>query len=71
LRDVGLLSQRYLYCNLAEHRPTAFTYAEQPGDRAAQARMIELAGSAGHVVPSNDALQFQKFPIKGRGAKIR
>jgi hypothetical protein len=33
--------------------------------------MIELASSAGRVVPGNDALQFQKFLIEGRGAKIR
>jgi glyoxylase-like metal-dependent hydrolase (beta-lactamase superfamily II) len=62
----------YLYRNLAEHKASAtFSEADQPGNIAAQSRMIELAGSADRVVPGHDALQFQKFPAQGRVAKIR
>lgn len=62
----------YLYRNLAEHRASAtFTEADQPANIRNQARMIELAGSADRVVPGHDARQFERFPTKGRIARIR
>ncbi len=62
----------YLYRNLSEHRASA-TFAEddQPGNIAAQARMIQLAGSPDRVVPGHDPLQFQKFATEGRVARIK
>jgi glyoxylase-like metal-dependent hydrolase (beta-lactamase superfamily II) len=62
----------YLYRNLAEHKASAtFSEADQPANLKNQARMIELAGSAGRVIPGHDALQFQRFPTAGRVAKIK
>jgi glyoxylase-like metal-dependent hydrolase (beta-lactamase superfamily II) len=62
----------YLYRNLAEHAASAtFNDADHVANVAAQARMIELAGSPDRVVPGHDALQFQKFPTQGRIAQIR
>lgn len=62
----------YLYRNLAEHAASAtFNDADHAANVAAQARMIELAGSPDRVVPGHDALQFQKFPTHGRIAQIR
>jgi glyoxylase-like metal-dependent hydrolase (beta-lactamase superfamily II) len=62
----------YLYRNIAERKPSAtFTEADYPDNLTAQARMLELAGSADRIIPGHDALQFQKFPTRGRIAKIR
>jgi glyoxylase-like metal-dependent hydrolase (beta-lactamase superfamily II) len=62
----------YFYLNLSSHLPSAtFSDADHPANIAAQARMIELAGSPDRVVPGHDALQFQKFPTEGRVAKIK
>jgi glyoxylase-like metal-dependent hydrolase (beta-lactamase superfamily II) len=62
----------YLYRNLAEHKPSAtFSEADYPANVENQKRMIQLAGSADRVVPGHDALQFQKFPVTGRVAKIK
>ena len=62
----------YLYLNLSSHLASAtFSDADHPANIAAQARMIELAGSADRVVPGHDALQFQKFPSEARVAKIK
>ena len=62
----------YLYRNLAEHKASAtFSEADQAGNVAQQSRMIELAGSPDRVVPGHDPAQFQKFPSKGRVARIR
>lgn len=62
----------YLYRNLAEHKPSAtFSEADYPANIKSQERMIQLAGSPDRVVPGHDALQFQRFPIKGRVAKIK
>ena len=33
--------------------------------------MIALAGSAERVIPGHDPRQFQRFPSKGRVARIR
>jgi glyoxylase-like metal-dependent hydrolase (beta-lactamase superfamily II) len=62
----------YLYRNLAEHKPSAtFSEADYPANIQSQERMIQLAGSPDRVVPGHDALQFQRFPTKGRVAKIK
>jgi glyoxylase-like metal-dependent hydrolase (beta-lactamase superfamily II) len=62
----------YLYRNLAEHAASAtFADSDHAANIAAQARMIELAGSVDRVIPGHDVLQFQKFPTQGRVARIR
>jgi glyoxylase-like metal-dependent hydrolase (beta-lactamase superfamily II) len=62
----------YLYRNLAEHRASAtFSDADHAANIKNQERMIQLAGSPDRVVPGHDALQFQKFPTKGRVATIK
>jgi len=62
----------YFYLNLSSHLASAtFSDADHPANIAAQARMIELAGSPDRVVPGHDALQFQKFATEGRVAKIK
>ncbi len=62
----------YLYENLKSHRASAtFEPGGQPGNIAAQERMISLAGSADRVVPGHDPAQFERFPTKGRVARIR
>jgi glyoxylase-like metal-dependent hydrolase (beta-lactamase superfamily II) len=62
----------YLYRNVAEHKPSAtFSEADYPANIKSQERMIQLAGSPDRVVPGHDALQFQRFPTKGRVAKIK
>jgi glyoxylase-like metal-dependent hydrolase (beta-lactamase superfamily II) len=62
----------YLYENLKSHWGSAtFDPADQPGNLAAQDRMVTLAGSPDRVVPGHDPAQFEKFPTKGRVAKIR
>src|SRR6202451_3804986 len=62
----------YLYLNLTTHAASAtFNDADHAANVAAQARMIELAGSPDRVVPGHDALQFQKFSTHGRIAQIR
>jgi glyoxylase-like metal-dependent hydrolase (beta-lactamase superfamily II) len=62
----------YLYRNLSEHKASAtFSEADHPANIKNQARMIQLAGSPDRVVPGHDALQFQKFPTKGRIAKLK
>jgi glyoxylase-like metal-dependent hydrolase (beta-lactamase superfamily II) len=62
----------YLYRNLAEHKASAtFSEADYAANIKNQIRMIELAGSAERVVPGHDALQFKKFPTRGRIAKIK
>jgi glyoxylase-like metal-dependent hydrolase (beta-lactamase superfamily II) len=62
----------YLYENLKSHRASAtFDPADEPGNIAAQQRMISLAGSADRVVPGHDPTQFEKFSTTGRVARIR
>lgn len=63
----------YLYRNLAEHRASAtFSEADRTANIANQERMIRLAGgSPDRVIPGHDALQFQKYPVHGRVAKLR
>ncbi|MCH7820644.1 MAG: N-acyl homoserine lactonase family protein [Proteobacteria bacterium] len=62
----------YLYRNLTEHAASAtFSDADHAANVAAQKRMAELAGSLDRIVPGHDALQFQRFPVEGRIARIR
>jgi glyoxylase-like metal-dependent hydrolase (beta-lactamase superfamily II) len=62
----------YLYRNLSAHAASAtFSDTDHAANIAAQDRMIELAGSPERVVPGHDALQFERFPTKGRIARIR
>jgi hypothetical protein len=62
----------YLYRNLAEHKASAtFSEADWPANIRNQDRMIELAGSSERVVPGHDQLQFKKYPVKGRVARIK
>ena len=62
----------YFYLNLSAHLASAtFSDADHAANIAQQKRMVELAGSADRVVPGHDILQFQKFPTKGRVAKIK
>ena len=62
----------YLYRNLTEHKASAtFSDADHDANIRNQYRMIQLAGSPDRVLPGHDALQFQKFPTKGRVAYIK
>jgi glyoxylase-like metal-dependent hydrolase (beta-lactamase superfamily II) len=62
----------YLFRNLETKTPGAtFEPADREKNTAALARMITLAGSAARVVPGHDALQFERFPARGRIARIR
>jgi len=62
----------YLYENLRSHRASAtFEKADEPGNIAAQERMVTLAGSVERVVPGHDPAQFERFPTKGRVARIQ
>jgi glyoxylase-like metal-dependent hydrolase (beta-lactamase superfamily II) len=62
----------YFYMNLSKRLASAtFSDADHAANIAQQARMFELAGSPDRVVPGHDILQFQKFPTRGRVAKIK
>jgi glyoxylase-like metal-dependent hydrolase (beta-lactamase superfamily II) len=62
----------YLYRNLVEHKASAtFSDADHAANIRNQERMVQLAGSPDRVVPGHDALQFQKFPTRGRLARIK
>ncbi len=62
----------YLYRNLTDHRPVAtFTPADTTANLEALSRMIRLAGDIANVVPGHDLLQFERFPTRGRVARIR
>lgn len=62
----------YLYRNLEMRAPSAtFTASDHAANLAAQARMIELAGSIDRVVPGHDPQQFERYPTRGRVARIR
>lgn len=61
----------YLYQNLEQRIPIAQTF-DSSSNRQAQARMLQLAGSARLVVPGHDAEVFARFPTPGNGvARIR
>jgi hypothetical protein len=63
----------YLYRNLETQAAIAQTFAAS--DRAANVaafdRMIALAGARERVIPGHDPLQFERFPSKGRVARIK
>ena len=62
----------YLYENLSSRRASAtFDRADQPGNVAAQQRMIDLAGDAARVVPGHDPDQFRRYSATGRVARIQ
>lgn len=62
----------YLDRNLNERKASAtFDDADRDANLAAQQRMIALAGSADRVIPGHDPRQFERFPAKGRVARIR
>jgi glyoxylase-like metal-dependent hydrolase (beta-lactamase superfamily II) len=62
----------YLYRNLVEHKASAtFSEADHAANIRNQYRMVQLAGSPDRVVPGHDALQFQKFPTRGRLARLK
>ena len=62
----------YLYRNLTEHRASAtFGEADHAANLANQERMMQLAGTAGRIIPGHDALQFRDFPTQGRVARIK
>jgi len=62
----------YLYRNL-ETRAASATFTDDlwPANIKNQQRMIELAGSIDRVIPGHDALQFQRYPTRGRVAAIK
>jgi glyoxylase-like metal-dependent hydrolase (beta-lactamase superfamily II) len=57
----------YLYENLESRTPIAQTL-DRASNLAAQQRMLELAGTAGVVVPGHDPAVFTRFPSAGKGA---
>jgi glyoxylase-like metal-dependent hydrolase (beta-lactamase superfamily II) len=63
----------YLYENVKSRRASGNYFA--PSDETAQVaaldRMVQLAGSPDRVIPGHDMLEFQRFPVKGRVARIR
>jgi glyoxylase-like metal-dependent hydrolase (beta-lactamase superfamily II) len=62
----------YLYRNLETRAPiTTFEPADAQSNLKALERMATLAGAAERVVPGHDPLIFERFPTKGRVAKIK
>ena len=62
----------YLYRNLETGTAGAtFLPDDRAANEAALERMLRLVGSAERVVPGHDALQFERFPARGRVARIR
>ena len=63
----------YLYRNIETNAPIAQTFSpnERAGNVAAFQRMVMLAGARDRVVPGHDPLQFERYPTKGRVAKIK
>jgi glyoxylase-like metal-dependent hydrolase (beta-lactamase superfamily II) len=61
----------YLYLNLTLHRASAtFNDSDEEANLAAQARMIQLAGSPDRILPGHDMLQFERYHAVGRVARI-
>ncbi|MDP2957461.1 MAG: N-acyl homoserine lactonase family protein [Longimicrobiales bacterium] len=61
----------YLFRNLETHTAGAtFLPEDRAGNEAALRRMAELAGSTARVIPGHDPLQFERFPTRGRVARI-
>jgi glyoxylase-like metal-dependent hydrolase (beta-lactamase superfamily II) len=62
----------YLYENLRSRRASAtFEPSDQPGNIAAQQRMIDLAGDIERVIPGHDPDQFRRYAAQGRVARIQ
>jgi glyoxylase-like metal-dependent hydrolase (beta-lactamase superfamily II) len=62
----------YLYRNLDTNSPIAtFDPVDRAANVASFARMISLAGAKERVIPGHDMLQFERFPTKGRIARIK
>jgi glyoxylase-like metal-dependent hydrolase (beta-lactamase superfamily II) len=62
----------YMYENLKSRRASAtFERADEPGNIAAQQRMIDLAGDVTRVVPGHDPEQFRRYPGDGRVSRIQ
>lgn len=72
-RPVVLASDNcYLERNLSERVPSAvFEDKDRAANLAAQERMIALAGAMERVIPGHDLRQFERFPTRGRVARIR
>jgi glyoxylase-like metal-dependent hydrolase (beta-lactamase superfamily II) len=62
----------YLYRNLDTRLPVAtFSPEDREANLAAFDRMVALAGARERVLPGHDPLQFERFPARGRVARIR
>ena len=59
----------YLYENLEKRLAIAQTL-DATSNLAAQARMLEIAGSAARVIPGHDPAVFERFPMPGKGVAL-
>ena len=59
----------YLYENLEKKLPIAQTL-DAASNLAAQARMLQLAGSPKLVIPGHDPAVFERFPTPGNGVAL-
>jgi glyoxylase-like metal-dependent hydrolase (beta-lactamase superfamily II) len=59
----------YLYENLEKGLAIAQTL-DAASNLAAQARMLEIAGSAARVIPGHDPAVFERFPMPGKGVAL-
>ena len=58
----------YLFRNITEGRASAtYSAGDREANLAAVARMIELAGDPGRVIPGHDAAVFERFDAVARG----
>lgn len=62
----------YLWLNLEMHSPVAtFTPQDREANLGALDRMLTLAGTPDRIIPGHDLLQFERFPTRGRIARIK
>jgi glyoxylase-like metal-dependent hydrolase (beta-lactamase superfamily II) len=59
----------YLYENLEKRLAIAQTL-DAASNLAAQARMLEIAGSPQRVIPGHDPAVFERFPMPGKGVAL-
>lgn len=59
----------YLYENLEKRAAIAQTL-DAASNLAAQARMLDIAGSAARVIPGHDPAVFERFPLPGNGVAL-
>lgn len=59
----------YLYENIEKRVAIAQTL-DAASNLAAQARMLEIAGSAARVIPGHDPAVFERFPLPGKGVAL-